>query len=402
MKKICLIIYLLSIFVLSNFKVYAVNEEDVVKENIEETKTETKNTLDLAKNATSAIMLEASTGEIIFQKNVNEKRPPASMTKMMSMLLIMENIEKGNLTFEEEVTSSAYASSMGGSQIFLKAGEKMKVEDLLKGIAIGSGNDATVAMAERIAGTEEAFVKLMNDRAKELGLNNTNFKNSTGLDAENHYSTAYDMSVIARELVKHKKILEFTGTYEDYLRKDSASPFWLVNTNRLVRFYQGVDGLKTGYTKEAGYCLTSTAEKDNMRLITVVMNEPSTQIRNGETSSMLDYGFNMYSVNKILDTDTSLQKGKVELGNDLEVEIVPTEEVKILNNKNSDERKVTYELELNTIKAPVKKGDIVGKIKVYEDNKVINEINATVKYDVDKANIFKIYYRNLKNLFKGF
>ena len=400
MKKICLIIYLLSIFVLSNFKVYAVNEEDVVKEN--ENVEEVKNTLDLAKNATSAIMLESSTGEIIFQKNANEKRPPASMTKMMSMLLIMENIEKGNLTFEEEVTASAYASSMGGSQIFLKAGEKMKVEDLLKGIAIGSGNDATVAMAERIAGTEEAFVKLMNDRAKELGLNNTNFKNSTGLDAENHYSTAYDMSVIARELVKHKKILEFTGTYEDYLRKDSASPFWLVNTNRLVRFYKGVDGLKTGYTKEAGYCLTSTAEKDNMRLITVVMNEPSTQIRNGETSSMLDYGFNMYSVNKILDTDTSLQKSKVELGNDLEVEIVPTEEVKILNNKNSDERKVTYELELNTIKAPVKKGNIVGKIKVYEDNKVINEINATVKYDVDKANIFKIYYRNLKNLFKGF
>jgi len=399
-KKICLIIYLLSIFVLSNFKVYAVNEEDVAKEN--ENVKETKSTLDLAKNATSAIMLEASTGEIIFQKNVNEKRPPASMTKIMSMLLIMENIEKGNLTFEEEVTASAHASSMGGSQIFLKAGEKMKVEDLLKGIAIGSGNDATVAMAERIAGTEEAFVKLMNDRAKELGLNNTNFKNSTGLDVENHYSTAYDMSVIARELVKHKKILEFTGTYEDYLRKDSASPFWLVNTNRLVRFYQGVDGLKTGYTKEAGYCLTSTAEKDNMRLITVVMNEPSTQIRNGETSSMLDYGFNMYSVNKILDTDTSLQKSKVELGSVLEVEIVPTEEVKILNNKNSDERNVTYELELNTIKAPVKKGDIVGKIKVYEDNKVINEINATVKYDVDKANVFKIYYRNLKNLFKGF
>lgn len=400
MKKICLIIYLLSIFVLSNFKVYAVNEKDVVKEN--ENVEEVKNTLDLAKNATSAIMLESSTGEIIFQKNANEKRPPASMTKMMSMLLIMENIEKGNLTFEEEVTASAYASSMGGSQIFLKAGEKMKVEDLLKGIAIGSGNDATVAMSERIAGTEEAFVKLMNDRAKELGLTNTNFKNSTGLDAENHYSTAYDMSVIARELVKHKKILEFTGTYEDYLRKDSASPFWLVNTNRLVRFYKGVDGLKTGYTKEAGYCLTSTAEKDNMRLITVVMNEPSTQIRNGETSSMLDYGFNMYSVNKILDTDTSLQKSKIELGNDLEVEIVPTEEVKILNNKNSDERNVTYELELNTIKAPVKKGDIVGKIKVYEDNKVINEINATVKYDVDKANVFKIYYRNLKNLFKGF
>ena len=196
MKKICLIIYLLSIFVLSNFKVYAVSEEDVVKEN--ENVEEVKNTLDLAKNATSAIMLESSTGEIIFQKNANEKRPPASMTKMMSMLLIMENIEKGNLTFEEEVTASAYASSMGGSQIFLKAGENMKVEDLLKGIAIGSGNDATVAMSERIAGTEEAFVKLMNDRAKELGLTNTNFKNPSGLTQEGHLTTAHDLALIMR------------------------------------------------------------------------------------------------------------------------------------------------------------------------------------------------------------
>ena len=356
----------------------------------------------LSISSKSAILMDVGSGQILYEKNAHDKLPPASVTKVMTMLLICEALDSGKITLDDSVQISENAASMGGSQIFLKAGEKMKVEDLLKGIAIGSGNDATVAMAERIAGTEEAFVKLMNDRAKELGLNNTNFKNSTGLDVENHYSTAYDMSVIARELVKHKKILEFTGTYEDYLRKDSASPFWLVNTNRLVRFYQGVDGLKTGYTKEAGYCLTSTAEKDNMRLITVVMNEPSTQIRNGETSSMLDYGFNMYSVNKILDTDTSLQKSKVELGSVLEVEIVPTEEVKILNNKNSDERNVTYELELNTIKAPVKKGDIVGKIKVYEDNKVINEINATVKYDVDKANIFKIYYRNLENLFKGF
>jgi len=382
MKKICLFLFLL-FFTVTN--VYA--EE---------------NNINLAENATSAIMIEASTGEIIYQKNINEKRPPASMTKMMSMLLIMESLEKGTITMKDEVTASAYASSMGGSQIFLKAGEKMTVEDLLKGIAIGSGNDATVAMAERIAGTEEAFVKLMNDRAKELGLKNTNFKNSTGLDAENHYSTAYDMVMIAKELVKHEKILEFTGTYEEYLRKDSDSPFWLVNTNKLVRFYSGADGLKTGFTTDAGYCLTATAKKDNMRLITVVMNEPTSQIRNSETTSMLDYGFNMYSIDQILDSNTGLRKEKVELGSDEEVTIVPMEEVKILNNNTKEKRNVTYKIETEKIKAPVKVGDIVGKINIIEDNKVINTVDITVKNDVDKANILTVYYRNLKNLFNGF
>lgn len=396
MKKILIILLLLiNMCFFKNF-VYASVTERVDKE------LDTATSLDLAKNATSAIMIESSTGEVIFKKNENEKRPPASMTKMMSMLLIMEALEKGNITLEEEVTTSAYASSMGGSQIFLKVGEKMSINDMLKGIAIGSANDATVALAERIAGTEESFVKLMNDKAVSLGCKNTNFKNATGLDAENHYSTAYDMSLIAKELVKHKKILEYTKTYEDYLRKDTSSPFWLVNTNKLVRFYSSVDGLKTGFTKEAGYCLTSTAEKDNMRLITVVMNEPTPQIRNSETTSMLDYGFNMYSIDKLLDTDTPLDKVKVDLGKTLDAEIVPTEEVKILNSKTSDKRNVTYDLELNKIKAPVKKGDIVGTIKVYEEGNIINEIPATVKYDIDKASILTIYYRNFKNLMMGF
>ncbi len=396
MKKILIILLLLINMCFFKNLVYASVTERVDKE------LDTTTSLDLAKNATSAIMIESSTGEVIFKKNENEKRPPASMTKMMSMLLIMEALEKGNITLEEEVTTSAYASSMGGSQIFLKVGEKMSINDMLKGIAIGSANDATVALAERIAGTEEAFVKLMNDKAVSLGCKNTNFKNATGLDAENHYSTAYDMSLIAKELVRHKKILEYTRTYEDYLRKDTSSPFWLVNTNKLVRFYSSVDGLKTGFTKEAGYCLTSTAEKDNMRLITVVMNEPTPQIRNSETTSMLDYGFNMYSIDKLLDTDTPLDKVKVDLGKTLDAEIVPTEEVKILNSKTSDKRNVTYDLELNKIKAPVKKGDIVGTIKVYEEGNIINEIPATVKYDIDKASILTIYYRNFKNLMRGF
>lgn len=356
---------------------------------------------DLAPNATSAIMIEASTGEILFQKNKDEKLAPASMTKMMSMLIIMEEIENGNLKWDEMITTSERASSMGGSQIFLKAGEKMSVTDLLKGIAIASGNDAVVALAERISGSEESFVKRMNARAKDLGLKNTNFVNSTGLTEDNHYSSAYDMSLIAKELVKHEKILEFTSTYEDYLRKDTKSPFWLVNTNRLVRFKEGVDGLKTGFTKEAGYCLTATMKKDNMRLITVVMKEEDTNKRSADTSKMLDYGFNVYMVQTILDEKTTIEKQKVELGKKLTTEIVPKESITILNKKNEEIKNITYKTNINKIIAPVKKGDKVGTIDIIEEGKVISTIDATVKENIEKANIFTVYLRNLKEVIGG-
>lgn len=356
---------------------------------------------DLAPNATSAIMIEASTGEILFQKNKDEKLAPASMTKMMSMLIIIEEIENGNLKWDEMITTSERASSMGGSQIFLKAGEKMSVTDLLKGIAIASGNDAVVALAERISGSEESFVKRMNTRAKDLGLKNTNFVNSTGLTEDNHYSSAYDMSLIAKELVKHEKILEFTSTYEDYLRKDTKSPFWLVNTNRLVRFKEGVDGLKTGFTKEAGYCLTATMKKDNMRLITVVMKEEDTNKRSADTSKMLDYGFNVYMVQTILDEKTTIEKQKVELGKKLTTEIVPKESITILNKKNEEIKNITYKTNINKIIAPVKKGDKVGTIDIIEEGKVISTIDATVKENIEKANIFTVYLRNLKEAVGG-
>ena len=356
---------------------------------------------DLAPNAKSAIMIEASTGEILFQKNKDEKLAPASMTKMMSMLLIMEEIENGNLKWDEMITASEKAASMGGSQIFLKVGEKMSVTDMVKGISIASGNDATVAMAERISGSEESFVKKMNDRAKELGLKNTNFINATGLTADNHYSSANDMVLIARELVKHEKILEFTGTYEDYLRKDTKSPFWLVNTNRLVRFYSGVDGLKTGFTDEAGYCLTSTAKRDNMRLITVVMNEPDISKRSADTSKMLDYGFNVYMVRNIIDDSSVIDKVKVELGKKTEAEIIANDKITVLSKKSEEKRNITYKANIDKIVAPVKKGDKVGTIDIIEDNKVIGTVEATVKEDIAKANIFAIFYRNLKNTFKG-
>ena len=358
-------------------------------------------TEDLAPNAKSAIMIEASTGEILFQKNKDEKLAPASMTKMMSMLLIMEEIENGNLKWNEMITTSEKASSMGGSQIFLKVGEKMTVEDLLKGVAIASGNDAVVALAERVSGSEEQFVKRMNTRAKDLGLKNTNFINATGLTADNHYSSAYDMSLIAKELIKHEKILEFTSTYEDYLRKDTKSPFWLVNTNRLVRFKEGVDGLKTGFTDEAGYCLTATMKKDNMRLITVVMKEENTSKRSADTTKMLDYGFNIYMVQTILDEKTTIEKKKVELGKTLTTEIVPKENITILNKKSDDQKNITYKTNINKIIAPVKKGDKVGTIDIIEDNNIISTIDATVKEDISKANILTIYLRNIKEIISG-
>lgn len=358
-------------------------------------------TEDLAPNAKSAIMIEASTGEILFQKNKDEKLAPASMTKMMSMLLIMEEIENGNLKWNEMITTSEKASSMGGSQIFLKVGEKMTVEDLLKGVAIASGNDAVVALAERVSGSEEQFVKRMNIRAKDLGLKNTNFINATGLTADNHYSSAYDMSLIAKELVKHEKILEFTSTYEDYLRKETKSPFWLVNTNRLVRFKEGVDGLKTGFTDEAGYCLTATMKKDNMRLITVVMKEENTSKRSADTTKMLDYGFNIYMVQTILDEKTTIEKKKVELGKTLTTEIVPKENITILNKKSDEQKNITYKTNINKIIAPVKKGDKVGTIDIIEDNNIISTIDATVKEDIAKANILTIYLRNLKEIISG-
>lgn len=356
---------------------------------------------DLAPNAKSAIMIEASTGEILFQKNKDEKLAPASMTKMMSMLLIMEEIESGNLKWDEMITTSEKASSMGGSQIFLKVGEKMSVTDLLKGVAIASGNDAVVALAERISGSEEAFVKRMNTRAKDLGLRNTNFVNATGLTADNHYSSANDMSLIAKELVKHEKILEFTSTYEDYLRKDTKSPFWLVNTNRLVRFKEGVDGLKTGFTDEAGYCLTATMKKDGMRLITVVMKEENANKRSADTTKMLDYGFNVYMIQTILDEKTTIEKKKVELGKKLTIDIVPQENITILNKKSEEVKSITYKTNIDKIVAPLKKGDKVGTIDIMDGNKILSTIDATIKEDIDKANIITIYLRNLKELVSG-
>lgn len=357
--------------------------------------------LNLAANAKSAILIEASTGEIIFEKNSHERLVPASMTKMMSMLLIIESIEKGIISWDEMVTVSENASSMGGSQILLETNEKMSVSDLFKGIAVASGNDAVVAMAEKIAGTEDAFVNMMNNRAKELGLKDTNFKNPHGLDTANHYSSAYDMAMIAKELVKHEEVFKYTSIYEDYLRQNTDKEIWLVNTNKLVRFYDGVDGLKTGYTAGAGYCLTATAKKNGMRIIAVAMGEPDSKTRNAEITSMLDYAFAQYEIETVLSTDSVLGKRKVEKGKDEYVTIVPTKNINLLYKKTDDRKNVTYDVKIDSLKAPIKKGDIVGKVEIKDGNNILNTIDVTVNNDVKKANVFELYLRNLKNIFNG-
>lgn len=260
--------------------------------------------------------------------------------------------------------------------------------------------DAVVAMAEYIAGSEENFVKMMNAKVKSLGLKDTTFKNCHGLDEEGHVSSAYDMAMIGRELLRHEKIIEFTSIYEMYLRENTDKKIWLVNTNKLVRFKEGVDGLKTGYTKTAGYCLTATMKKNNMRIIATVMGEPSAQKRNSEVSSMLDYAFNQYKIKKFLNKNKVVKSVKLSKAKYDKVNIIPMEEVNILSKK-TDKIKPSYEIELNDIKAPVKKGEIVGTLIVKNNNKKIQEVNLTVERNVEKANLFQLYWNNIKNVITG-
>lgn len=357
--------------------------------------------LNLAENAKSAILIEASTGTIIYEKNSHEKLAPASMTKMMSMLLIVEAIEDGKLSWNQMITTSENASSMGGSQILLETGEKMSVEDLFKGIAVASGNDAVVALSEAVAGTEEEFVNMMNQRAKELGLEDTNFKNPHGLDTANHYTSAYDMAMIAKELVRHEKVLEFTSIYEDYLREDQENKVWLVNTNKLVKFYDGMDGLKTGYTKEAGYCLTATAKRGDTRFITVVMGEEDTKTRNSETTSMMDYAFGQYEVEKVLDKKRTVGTVRVEKGKVDTIQLVPIDDVTILNKKSDQKKNSNYEVKTKTITAPIKKGEQVGELILEVDGEEKRTVPLTVQESIEKANLLEVYLGHVKSMISG-
>jgi serine-type D-Ala-D-Ala carboxypeptidase (penicillin-binding protein 5/6) len=352
-------------------------------------------TTELVNNVASAVLIERDTGTIMYDKNSHEKLPPASMTKIMTMLLIMEAIDEGRLSMDEKIRASEYAASMGGSQIFLEPGEEMTTNEMLKGIAIGSGNDASVAMAERIAGSEEAFVEMMNNKVKELGLKNTKFQNTTGLPANDHYSTAYDMAMMAKELLKYEAITEYTGKYEDYLRESSDNKFWLVNTNKLVRFYPGVDGLKTGFTREAMYCLTATAEKNGMRVIAVVFGAPTSKERNAQVTKLLDFAFSQYQTHPMYKRGHSLGKAVISKGEKKNINAVTSEPISLLTKKGEDIDKVKKEISINKkLKAPVHKGDQVGTIKLVKNGKVLSESPLVASEDVKEASWWKLFKRS--------
>ena len=356
---------------------------------------------DLIPNARSGILIEANSGKIIFEKAKDKRVSVASMTKMVAQIIILEEIEKGSIKWDDIVVASRNASDMGGSQIYLEEGEKMSVRDLMKGVSVASGNDATVALAEYISGSEDKFVKRMNKKVKELGLKNTHFTNCTGLDEKNHYSSAYDMGVIARELVvNHPKILEFSSIYEDYLREDTTDKFWLVNTNKLIRQYEGTDGLKTGHTDDAGYCLAATSKRDNIRLIGIVLGEKDSKIRNSETINLLDYGFNNVKVNVLKEKGSIIDNLSIEKANIQKVPILLKNDLIVIDGP-SDKKEIKYKVQFNNYNLPIKKKTVIGKIKAFYKKKLISEEDLIIGESIRKIDYCNLLKDQLFNLLLG-
>ena len=319
---------------------------------------------DVTPQAASSILVDAATGEILAEKQSSERLYPASMTKMMSLLLVFEALHEGRIGWDDEVTASDHVASIGGSQIYLSAREVMSIRDLMKASAIASANDAITALAEKVAGSEAVFVSMMNRKAEELQLQQTHFVNPTGLHDDQHYSCAKDMAVIARELIKEggQELLDLTKTYDDYIRQDTDQKFWLVNTNKMIRTYQGMDGLKTGYTSQAHYCITVTAQREGLRLIGVVMKEPTRGIRNQEAAALLDYGFSHYAYQPLMKSEEVVDRIRISNGNPDEVDLVVKKEIGKIISKGQPVTVTDREIRLNSTVAPVSKGETAGQI----------------------------------------
>lgn len=356
---------------------------------------------ELVSGAKSAILIEASTGEVLYEMNADEALAPASMTKIMTLLLTMEAIEKGQIGLEDKVLVTENAASMGGSQVYLEANSQYTLDEIIKAVCIASGNDAAVVLAEAIGGSTSNFVEMMNKRAKELGLTSTNFVNVYGLDADGHVSSARDMAIMARELVKHELILQYSSIYEEYLQKQDGSTLWMVNTNKLVRFYQGVDGLKTGYTGKAGYCLTATGMWNNMRLISVVMGEPTQDDRTKDTVALLNYGKSAYKINTIVNKDEVLGTIDIELGEKMKEDLIILEDAVDLVKVGEDDSNYSYKLKLDSVKAPIDRGDKVGTLEIYQNDELLDEIDLTVAEDVKKCSLWTVIKRIGKILITG-
>ncbi len=340
-------------------------------------------------NAKSAILMEASSGKILFEQNANEALPPASVTKIMTILLCMEAIDNGNIALKDKVTVSDHAASMGGSQVFLESGEQLTVEEMLKSVVVASANDAAVALAEHISGSEASFVTLMNKRASELGMENTNFENTNGLDdnVKNHVISAKDIAIMSRELLKHEKIFNYTCIWQDTIR-DGA--FTLSNTNRLIRFYEGANGLKTGSTSKAKFCISATAKRNDMQLICVIMGAPTRDIRNAEAKKLLDYGFSNYGVYKY-QAETI---GNINIlgGTNNSIEIKSSGFECVLDKSNVSKIQKSYEYE-EIVSAPIANGQKIGRVVFTCNQQIIGECDIVTSSNVDKISFSDIIRR---------
>ncbi len=352
-------------------------------------------------DAKSAVLMDAGSGTVLYSQNGAERLPPASVTKVMTMLLVMEAIDRGQVALTDTVTVSERAASMGGSQMYMEPGEQHTLEELMKGISMVSANDACVCVAEYVSGSMEIFVENMNAKAKELGMENTHFSNTNGLPVADHYTSAHDIAIMSCELIKHKKTHDWFTSWQDKLMvglPGKQTEFGLTNTNRLIKQYSGANGIKTGFTQEAGYCLSGSATRDDMTLIAVVLGCPSSKVRFAEAGKLLDYGFATYDTVKLAEAGEPNGLIEIEKGEPNFVNAVAGEEISILVKKGQKES-ITFDIEQDkSVKAPIKKGDKVGDIVVYQNAEEIGRYPLVAEESAEKATLFQLYKRMMKNM----
>lgn len=349
-------------------------------------------------NASSYCLMEPISKSVIIAKNEHKKLYPASMTKMMGLYLVLEAIDNNEISLEDQVIVSGFASSMGGTQIFLEENEKMSVQDLLKSVAINSANDAIVALGEHLCSSNALFVEKMNKKAKEFGMNDTNFVNATGFDDENHYSSSYDMALLGSYLVGFDdKILKYSSMEEGYIREDTSSPFWLVNTNKLLKYYEGMDGLKTGFTTKAGYNLTATAKRSGVRLVSTVMNLDTIQHRSQDTIRLLDYGFSRLQCLSIFEKNDVITIFEIDKMMNLKLEAIIKQDVRIIVDKNENQNDIDIKVNLSKISDSYIKDEIIGEVIITTKSNKRFVYTLYAGNDVKKQNFFS-YLLNFLHL----
>lgn len=386
-KKLATIIMSLILAVSIPFVQVSAEESETLEENINQNEA-------VELTSPSAILMEESTGKVLYEKNAHEQRAAASITKIMTLCLVFEAIENGQFTYGDTLTASAHASSMGGSDIWLKEGEQMSVEDLIKSTIIMSANDAAVVLAEAVAGSEEQFVVKMNEKAQELGMTDTVFKNCNGLDEEGHLTSAYDIALMSRELMKYEKVYEYTLTWIDYVRDGETQ---LVNTNKLIRNYSGITGLKTGTTSAAGSCISATAERDGLSLIAVILGAESTDNRFSDATKLLDHGFANWKIlsPEIPEIGEISLKGGMKSSFEAKAESTPS-----ILMKFTDTSEVTVNIELEEdLQAPISTGDVIGKVKFVAGENVLDQVDIIACEDIEQITIKSTFIYLLQNMF---